>query len=499
MLLRRKLQRIAAVLLAAWFVTVLWQTNKPLPAGVHINVASALVPVQEVRFLYDLTYQTPQGERRSEQQIFDAVLKQIDEAQNFIVLDYFLFNDAMGGTSSALEINLAQTTVSPYRKLSHELAEHLLARKRAIPTLQVLFITDPINDVYGGAPSPLLGELQVAGIEVVRAKLGALRDSNAGYSAIWRAFGQWWGNSTSGGWLPNPFDKNAAKITLRSWLALLNFKANHRKLIISDRPDGDWQVLVASANPHDASSAHSNVAVQASGELAQIVLDGELDLARFSGWKGDFYLPTRRLVALHSDDVEADYLTEGSILERILPTIGNTEVGDQIELAMFYLSERSVINALKAAAERGVKVRLILDPNKDAFGIQKDGVPNRPVANELVAAGAGRIQVRWYRTAGEQFHTKLLMVHHQNQLLITLGSANFTRRNLNDYNLEADVALNVAMDTALAQQTTAYFERLWQDDALSSEYTAPFDVYRDDSTLRYWRYRFMEATGLSTF
>ena len=62
-----------------------------------------------------------------------------------------------------------------------------------------------------------------------------------------------------------------------------------------------------------------------------------------------------------------------------------------------------------APPRRGVRVNVMLDPNRDAFGRQKDGVPNRPVANELVTASGERIAVRWYRTHGEQFHTKLAL------------------------------------------------------------------------------------------
>lgn len=54
-------------------------------------------------------------------------------------------------------------------------------------------------------------------------------------------------------------------------------------------------------------------------------------------------------------------------------------------------------------------------------------------------------------------------------------------------------------DTPMAKEFTAYFDRLWQGDAVAMEYTAPFGAYRDDSAARYWRYRIMEATGLSTF
>ncbi len=52
-------------------------------------------------------------------------------------------------------------------------------------------------------------------------------------------------------------------------------------------------------------------------------------------------------------------------------------------------------------------MRVLLDPNKDAFGFEKSGLPNRQVASELIAASDGAIKLRWYRTHGEQFHAKL--------------------------------------------------------------------------------------------
>ena len=56
------------------------------------------------------------------------------------------------------------------------------------------------------------------------------------------------------------------------------------------------------------------------------------------------------------------------------------------------------------------RIRVLLDPNKDAFGFEKSGLPNREVASELVAASAGAIKLRWYRTHGEQFHVKLAAI-----------------------------------------------------------------------------------------
>src|SRR5699024_12297064 len=48
----------------------------------------------------------------------------------------------------------------------------------------------------------------------------------------------------------------------------------------------------------------------------------------------------------------------------------------------------------------------IFDPDEDAFGRKKNGVPNRSVADELVGAG---VDVRWCDTHGEQCHAKFLL------------------------------------------------------------------------------------------
>lgn len=477
-------QNVRWLLLLAWLATGLWQTHKPMPAGTHVSTAPVLLAEQDVRVLFDLTYRTAAGESVHEQRIFDAAFAMIDGAQRFIVLDFFLFNDAMGDTA--------------HRRLSRELADRLLARKRALPGLHILLITDPINDVYGGKPSALLAELRGAGIDVVATALPALRDSNPAYSAVWRGLLQWWGNSP-GGWLPDPFDRDGPAVSLRSWLALLNFKANHRKVLVADDAAGQWSALVTSANPHDASSAHSNVAVIVKGVLAKDILDSELGVARFSDWLEYFDtgpVPTEPPV---SRGVEATYVTEGAISRRLLAAIDATRQGDAIGMAMFYLADRNIVTALLAAADRGVQVRLVLDPNRDAFGLEKNGIPNRPVANELVRESRGAIQVRWYRTHGEQFHTKLTFIRRADRFTVSLGSANLTRRNIGDYNLEANMQLLMSTETPLARDITAYFERLWSGSPDGAEYTAPFATWRDESQFRYWLYRFMEATGFSTF
>jgi phosphatidylserine/phosphatidylglycerophosphate/cardiolipin synthase-like enzyme len=307
--------------------------------------------------------------------------------------------------------------------------------------------------------------------------------------------------------MPNPFvvgelASESSKITLRSWLALMNFKANHRKVIVADRNDGTLAALVTSANPHDGSSAHSNVGIGFSGELAKQLIASELGVARFSGWDGHVFAPSTETIGDvdATNAVQLQYLTEQAIRDHIVNAVEGTRNGDAIRIATFYLSDRKVIDALLDASSRNVRVRLILDPNKDAFGMEKDGVPNRPVANELVTRSNERIQIRWYRTHGEQFHTKLALITQSDRLIASLGSANLTRRNIGNYNLEANVGVETSLSSSLALEMLGYFDRLWNNDgAPGTEFTSSFGAYQDTDRGRYWRYRLMEATGLSTF
>jgi hypothetical protein len=155
-----------------------------------------------------------------------------------------------------------------------------------------------------------------------------------------------------------------------------------------------------------------------------------------------------------------------------------------------------VIEALLAAARRGALVRLLLDP-ADGAG---SGLPNQPVASELVARSNGAIHVRWYRTHGERFHAALTLIYDPHGLWLTAGSAQLTRRSLDDYNLQANLALEVSADAPLAQQAHGYFDTLWDNRAaLGIEYSADFAAYADPAQSDYWLYRLLEASGFAPF
>src|SRR6201996_2780996 len=128
-----------------WAGTASCQTTKPLPPGTHVDSPWAPIAPRDVTFIADITSADAYGRQNSSQAIFDNVLDVIRSARKFIVLDYFLFNSTLGNGPGA---------PPAFRPLSGELRDALLERRRLDPNLQVVLITDPINEVYGGAASP---------------------------------------------------------------------------------------------------------------------------------------------------------------------------------------------------------------------------------------------------------------------------------------------------------------------------------------------------------
>ena len=478
--------------------------SRDRPVGTHFLGSWSTLSPDSSGFLYDLTWHEA-GEsadegatRHSEQVIFDQLFELIASAETYLVLDFFLINDFAGDPEAAP------------RALSSELISHIAARKRASPELPILLITDPINTVYGSEFHEGFDTLRELGVSVVETNLSHLNDSNPTYSIFYRTLFGWFGNKRGAGWLPNPFLPGDT-VTLRSYLALLNFKANHRKTAVAGRRDQPPIALVTSANPHDASSGHSNVAWRFENEAGFDLLAAEWAVAGFSGFDPPPEWQLAGVPALaeqrwnQQGTIESPpppgqdslrVLSEGAIRDALLHAIQETSSEDSIELAMFYFGHREVVDALaNAAAQRGVRVRLLLDSNRDAFGREKNGVPNRPAAAELVRRGKGNVTVRWYRTNGEQFHSKLNLVSHGGKKRALLGSANLTRRNIDDLNLECNVEVAMEPGSPRSADLERYFDDLWN----SNDHSLPYEAFRDESRLKALQYRFMEATGLSTF
>lgn len=466
---------VLGVLMASYLASAIYQTYKPLPEG--LNYTGKLRHAQ-VKFLADHTYLDAQGRQHLDHQIFNEMLKMIDEAKSLIVLDMFLFNPQTGSSTQQ------------HQALSQQLTEALLNKRLLQPEVEIKFITDPINSVYGGIKSEQYHQLRQAGVDVIETNLLPLRASNPAWSGFWYLCCQGLGNNPEKGWLANPFGPE--KVTLRSYFGLFNFKANHRKTVVVDTNQG-WKALVTSMNPHDGSSRHSNIGLLVWGRTAIDILGTEQAVGMMS---------QASMPAVIAGEFEADQrqpqvqvLTEKAIYEAVLELIRTAKAGERIDLAMFYLSERKIIKSLIAAQERGVKVRVLLDANKDAFGREKNGIPNRQVAAELDQAG---IPIRWCNTQGEQCHNKMIIKHAVRQAEMILGSANFTARNLKNYNLETNLRVVGEPEAEVFSDAQQYFDAVWSN-LNGRSMSVDYAQYAEDSWSKYWLYRFMEWSGWSTF
>ncbi len=493
LILRKRFWMPITYLLLVYLITAIY----PPPRAVSLDLPPRLP--QNVTFLADISWIDQNGERQIRQQIFDAVFDMVNKAEHLIVIDMFLFNSWQGPVPEQ------------HRALSGELTEVLIAKKQSQPEISITVISDPLNEVYGGLPSTHFEAMREQGINVVLTELLALQDSNPLYSSVWRWLVRPFGNSHAST-LPNPLGEG--DVSIRSYLALANFKANHRKLIITDAAKQSLQALVMSANPHDGSSAHRNVALQFGGEAVYDLLESEravLDMSLASDvWKAwpNFVLqaldqrhgvhtPGNQAVvdAVAQSKNQIQILSEAKIRDAVLHTLESAKAGEQIDILMFYLSHRKIVQSIKAAHERGVNVRMLLDVNKDAFGREKKGIPNRPVADELQRAG---VAIRWCETQGEQCHAKMLVHLKENTASLLLGSGNYTRRNLDNFNLETNVLYTADKDDNVVLEARAYFDVQWQNSSFG-QFSADYELYENNNWWLNAKYRFMEISGLSTF
>jgi phosphatidylserine/phosphatidylglycerophosphate/cardiolipin synthase-like enzyme len=418
------------VLLFAWLSLVFWNSAKPLPPGTHIVSQTSRLSESDVDFLYGSPLR---------QEILGSEIGTIDHAEQLIVLDR-----------------------SP---VTLELTQRLLARKHSRPNLKVVLLTDPGNEAFGGTPSQYLASLEEAGIIVARVRLDRLRDSNPLYSGLWRLVFGWWSD---------PFDESPGQVTLPTWSRKLNSKADQRQLMVADDGSGGWTALVAPAG--------APVGLVLRGSLARAMIASELQVAAWS--TDDDRLPSSPpMDGRGVGSIDARFLTEGAIETALLDAIASAGNDDQICIGVENLSDRRLITAALRAAARGARLQVLLARNR---------MPNQAVAAELLHGGGGHIEVRWYALDTGALRPKLLLVRHRADLWMNLGSANFTRRNLGDLNLEAGVELRMPARAGPARAAAGYFAEAWSNAAADADSV-------DVSAADYWHYRFAEASGLSSF
>jgi hypothetical protein len=448
---------LCLIITLAWGSCAVWNSVKPLPRGTRVASLPARLDESQVDFLDDLA---PPG----------AILKRETEAIG----------------------RAEQTIVLNQSPLARELADALLLRKRQRPNLKIMLVTDPRNEVYGGTPSRTLNALERTGIVVVRTRLERLRDPDPLYSSLWRLCVGWWSD---------PFDETPGKATLRSSLRRRNLKADGRQLLVADDGAGGWTSIVMSAAstsapstsapstgaPSTGAAASAGGAVSAGlgleirGHLAAAIVASELQLAAWS--TDDDRLPTALPVDSRGvGTIDARFLTEGAIQAALRDVIAIAGSGDSIKIAVQAFGDRQMVDAVVRAAARGARVQLLLDP----------GSPEtQAAAGELLREEPGSIEVRW-RARDSRADGGYAVIQHRSDVWFDVGSANFTRRGLDDLDLAADIELHMPARAGPARAVTDLFAKHWSN-------AAAYASHADESMETYWRYRVAEATGLSVF
>ncbi len=118
-----------------------------------------------------------------------------------------------------------------------------------------------------------------------------------------------------------------------------------------------------------------------------------------------------------------------------------------LDLQLYVLTESSVVDAIIAAHQRGVVVRVLLDP---------DQAPSDPSAARLRAAG---VDVRLYNSSGEKLHAKLVVADSSTVLF---GSANWSR---GGFSRNHEVDIEIPNAPAIAAEFMKAVEADWASSA----------------------------------
>ena len=213
-----------------------------------------------------------------------------------------------------------------HRPLSRELVQRLIARKAGSAELSVLLITDPINDVYGGAPSPALAELREAGIEVVSDRSRAVAGLESGVLVAVAHVAAVVGQlrlrrrhdairSTSDG-----STDHAAQLARAAELQSQSPQADRRG---SRRRHARGAGHLGESSRRAAARTRTSP-LRFNGALASDIVDERDGVARFSGWRGHVYAAGAEASAAPLDRArqsQLSFITEEAIRRHLIDAI----------------------------------------------------------------------------------------------------------------------------------------------------------------------------------
>ena len=515
-------------------------TIKTPPLG--INYESPIRETENAEFHYDLTYLDKDGNIQYDRNLWDATLKVVDNAKDYLIIEMFLFND------------LYNKDKEHFPEFAKKYTERLVKKQEENPNLKVYILADENNNFYGAFEHPFIASMKNAGINVIIVDIFKLKDTFPWYSPIWRTFIKPMGNPQNKGWITNFYGDMWPKLTIRNLLRALNVKADHKKVFLNEK-----EVVVSSANIHDPSYFHENIAIYTDGLIVKDVLHDLQLVAKFSDSeinvdgsnketksKIEMDLPDKTKIRkdtmnignledkkndmIHLEEnindsqknekgekeslslnsgkneitdtegktYKIQYLSEGAIGKYLDADIDSLKSGDELLMGMYFLADKGIIDRLIKAANRGVKIRMIFDRSRDAFGMSTNGLPNKPVSKKLKKKTKGKIEIKWYFTNNEQYHTKItLMKKTDGSVIINAGSANLIKKNIRGYIMDSNFRILTTQDSKISKDVYTYFDRLWENkDGL---FTINFDDEPTTSGFSDFMYKILDATQLGSF
>lgn len=450
-------------------------------------------------------------------------LDMIKNAQKQIIASVFLFDNMYSKTKPDFDV-------------VEELTKTLIDKKQSNPDIKITVILDPLHRAYSRRTSPSVERFLKNGIDVFYSDL--LPTKAASKIGIQETIGHvgrilddislgLFGSiiNTTAAAINLPAGKlDGHQIDLEVAFTASLLKANHRKILVTDTNNGnDFETLVSSANPHNGSDDSTNTSLSVKGELAKFVYGilredaahsmlrqasipltiGMPKYAQLSDASKDEYelpkyspknlaryfteilppLPYKKeFVSNLEEGVKAKFVSEIEVKKEALRLLNQAKPQDHVRIQMFYLSDPQIIDAIaKVARQDGREnnpVELLLDPSKDAFNSIKDGTPNRQVAHYLVNELKDlHLNLRWYATHGEQNHAKIMSITNENtgKFQIFTGSTNWTGKNMNNINMEAN--LSIEGSKKLTDKFNNTFDRIFNNLDEKVLYTWDYSAY----------------------
>ncbi len=472
--------------------------------------------------------------RVSSLNIGTKALAMIQDASDFIVASAFLFD------------NMYAENLSYDRDIVTEFTDAIIKKKQENPNIKIALIFDPLQRAYERRQAPSIKRMRENGIDIFYSDLlrtkahTPIKVFEAGHHTM-RLFSQMLGG------LPNTALKSITQnipvpmapaiddypSSLQTAFNAALVKANHRKILVVGGKDY-YEALVSSANPHNASLPSSNNSMSVRGDLALYIYEslredirqclhhGTEDYVLWNTSASEEYKASylkEQLKPVNLDKLDrgsgtakVKYVTEIKIKESIIKNLDAVYGNDKVRIQMFYLSDIDVVRAIARAAQRVNRpIEILLDPNKDAFNSIKDGTPNRQVAAFLmnrVQQGDYKklakhfpsilndrgmyyplnIHLRWFHTNGEQNHAKTMSITNEmtGKYILINGSSNWTGKNLNNINLEANLVTDGAI--AVTEKFNRFFDKFFfnQGDKIYSLNYENQEGYHEHAGINKW-------------